>query len=229
MKRLVAFLFLPLLTAFTFSPMSQSIYIEEGQKSAKYSLENNSKDKLAIEFSVKKRIMDQNGNETLEDTDALSIFPPQLIIPANEKRAIRVNWNKKKEIKVEEAYRVIAEQLPLEIGEKGVKKTGIQMLTKYMAALYLTPKDASSELKVIQIINEQNELKIHILNEGNKHKILAEPIIQIGSGDQTLALKAKDLQGLAGQNVLAKSLRIFTIKGTTKKIPSGPATIKVDD
>ncbi len=217
---------LPLLFSFNFNPMSQAIELGENQKSAQFFIENNSNEKMAIELSVKERKMDENGNETLPATSELTVFPPQMIIPPKEKRTIRVNWIGGKAITEEKAFRVVAEQLPLKVDEKTKKKSGIQMLMKYMAALYITPKDAESKVKVLSQKKEGSNLLILLENEGNKHQVLAKPTITFGKNKKTLG--PDDLPGLTGENILARSKRNFVIKNFKGDLPDGPAEIKIE-
>lgn len=229
MKLLALVFALPFLLAFTFNPMSQSIELGSNQKSAQFLLENDSNEKMAIELSVKVRKMDETGKESLEDTSDMAVFPPQLIIPAKEKRTIRVNWNGAKELDVEKAFRVIAEQLPLNVDEKTKKRSGIQMLMKYVAALYVTPKDAKSEMKILETDLKNSQFTITLENSGNKHQILANPEITFKDENNKTVLKADSLKGLAGENVLAKSKRTFIIKSDLKARPQGTGSIKLDE
>lgn len=229
MKLLSLLLGLPLLYSFTFNPMSQSLDVTEKQKSAQFLLENDSPEKLAIDLSVKNRIMDENGKENLTDTKEVTVFPPQLIIPPREKRTIRVSWHGTNEIKTEKAYRVIAEQLPLKVDDKTKKKSGIQMLMKYMAAFYVTPKDAQSELSVANAKIQNGQLEILIKNSGSKHQILSNPEITFKSEQEKLTLKSNDLKGLVGENILAFSERKFIVKTTLKKLPEATGSIKINE
>lgn len=226
MNRFLILLALPALVAFTFNPMSQSIDLGENQKSAQFFIENETDEKMAIELTVKERRMDEFGKETLPDTSEVTVFPPQMIIPAKEKRTIRVNWLGSKDIKSERSFRVIAEQLPLKVDPKTKKKSGIQMLMKYMAALYITPKDAESKVKILSIQQEGENLKVHLENSGNKHQILTRPTITFEKGKKKLG--PEELTGMTGENILAGSKRNFIIKKV--KVPaSGAAEIKIED
>lgn len=224
MNLFLIFLTVPLLCSFNFNPMSQSIELGENQKSAQFFIENDSFEKMAVELSVKERKMDENGVETLPATNELTVFPPQMIIPPKEKRTIRVNWLGRKDLLEERSFRVIAEQLPLKVDEKTKKKSGIQMLMKYMAALYITPKDAEPKLKVLSHQKSGKDLSILLENEGNKHQVLAKPLITFGKK----SLKGEDLPGLTGENILSKSKRLFIIKNFKGELPDGPAEIKIE-
>lgn len=219
-------LLLPLLYSFTFNPMSQSIELGEKQKSAQFFIENDSNEKMAIELSVRERKMDESGKETLPETSELTVFPPQMIIPPKEKRTIRVNWTGSKALTEEKAFRVIAEQLPLKVDEKTKKKTGIQMLMKYMAALYVTPKDAEAKLKVVSTEKSGNAVKITVENEGNKHQVLTKPVLSFGKGKKSF--EGENLSGLTGENVLARSKRTFILKDFKGELPQGNAELKIE-
>lgn len=217
-------LVLPFLFSFTFNPMSQSLELGSSQKASQFLLENDTEEKMAIELTVKARSMDENGKEFLTDTSEISVFPPQVIIPPQEKRTIRVTWNGGKTLEQEKAFRVIAEQLPLKVDEKTKSRSGIQMLMKFMAAFYVTPEGAKPNIEVLSVKGDGKELKITIENSGNRHRILADPTLTVAKKD----LKAKNLNGLAGENVLAKSKRTFVVPNPL--VTSGEkASIKIND
>lgn len=227
MNKFLLLLALPFLCAFTFNPMSQSIDLGDDKKSAQFLLENDTPENQAIELTVKERSMDQDGKEILTDTSEISIFPPAVIIPPKEKRTIRVNYNGPKDLKDEKAFRVIAEQLSVKVDEKQKKRSGIQMLMRYVAALYVTSKDSASKVEIKSFEATKDGLKVVIENSGNKHQILADPLMTLGKEGKKF--KGEDLNGMTGENVLAKSKRTFILK----KIQSAPkgteATIKINE
>lgn len=228
MNRLI-FLFLPFIFSFTFSPMSQTIDLGEKQKATQYLIENNSDQKMAVELSVKERKMDEKGEETLSDTKEMAIFPPQIIIPPGDKRTIRVSWTGSEIPKTEKNFRVIAEQLDLKVDAKSKNKSGVKMLMKYMATLYLTPDEAEASLAISSFQSNGKELTFTIQNSGNLHKILAEPKLTFTHDDKKIQFATSELTGVAGENVLGNSRRTFVVK-TNKAIPDkSKATIKVND
>ncbi len=228
MKLLLILCCLPFIFAFKFSPMSTSIELGDDQKHAQFFLENDSNEPMAIELTVKERVMNEKGEETLPDAKDVSIFPPQVTIPAKEKRTIRLTWNGDKKITDEKAFRVIAEQLPIDVNEKPKKKSGIQMLMRYMAALYVTPDEAEASIGGTYTV-EKKTLKLKITNSGNQHLVLLKPFIQFKKNGKKWTLNETELKGIAGENVLAKSTRVFEAK-LTQDIPAGADfSIKVND
>lgn len=228
MNLLLIFLAFPLILAFKFNPMSQAIELDSGKKSVQFIAENETAENMAIEFSVKARVMDELGVEKHPDTKDVSIFPPQVIIPPKEKRTIRVNWNGPSDIKQELAFRVIAEQLPLNVAGKK-QASGIQMLMRYMAALYVTPKDVASKLEVAIKSSDKTELRLSVKNKGTKHQVLTKPTLVLNKGGKKWLLKNDDLKGLQGENVLAGSERLFTIKAREAYPADAEATLKVEE
>lgn len=228
MKLVLILLSLLFTLSFKFNPMSQSLELSEGKKSAQFTIENDTAESMAIELTVKERKMDVNGKEELPATSEISIFPPQIIIPAKEKRTVRVVWNGPQEISSEKSFRVIAEQLPLNV-QKKKRGTGIQMLMKYMAAFYVTPADAQAEIKVSLVEVKDKEISIKVDNTGKAHKIMYRPKLTFKKGKDKWIIEQKDLKGFSGENVLANSSRIFKLK-TEKKIPAdSEVSLKVEE
>jgi fimbrial chaperone protein len=220
MNHYFLFFIIPLLFGFNFSPMSQTIELGEGRKGAQFLIENEGSSNIAIELTVKQRKMDQNGDETLEDTKDIAVFPPQIIIPPNEKRTIRVSFNSKENPLIEKNYRVIAEQLPLKVDPKKKNESGVQMLMKFVAALYATPEGAKPDLKVLSQTSNGKELVLVLENSGTRHQLLNGPVLKYFHAGEKGEIKASDLTGLVGENVLAGQKRTFTIK-TKRIIPVG--------
>jgi fimbrial chaperone protein len=229
MNRILIFSFLAFLCSFKFHPMSQAIELSEKQKAVQFWLENDSDEKLGIELTIKERQMDQNGVETLPNATDITVFPPQVIIPAKEKRAVRVSYSGPGNLTTEKAYRVIAEQLPVKVDDKTKRRSGIQMLMKYLAALYVTPPDAESKIAVDDIKSSEKKILLTISNKGNKHQIMGKPVLTIKSGDTKHVLKEKELVGFAGENVLANSVRTFSISSNLKLGTDAKATLSIED
>jgi fimbrial chaperone protein len=228
MNLVFIFLFIPLVFAFKFHPMSQSIELGEKQRAVQFWLENDSDEKLGIELTVTERIMDENGKETLPPSSELTIFPPQVIIPPKEKRAVRVTWMGEDNLKIEKAFRVIAEQLPVKVG-KTTTRSGIQMLMKYMAALYVNPANTKSDVTVVSVKNVGQKLSVTLKNKGNRHQIIAKPVLTLKSSSGKKILKDKEMVGLAGENVLAESQRTFLLPLGIKVENNVEAVLEFED
>lgn len=208
---LCIFLF-PFIYSFNFSPMTQTIDLESGQKTATYQIENTTDQTIPVTIKAVRRIQKIDGKEELPSTSDLKVFPPQLIIPKGEKKTIRVDWKGDPKFNIEKSYRIIAEQVPLDLEKKKQSdKGGIKMLLKYMNALYVDPGKTKSSLKV-DSYKIKKKLYIILSNLGTKHQYLKNLKIKFSKGKSTYSINKEELKLLDGQNILAKTKRSFEFK-----------------
>jgi len=221
--RLILICLLPFLFSFTFSPMTSTLNLNEDGDKAQFQLKNTTNKPIPIVISVKSRIQKIDGSEELPDTTKFQIIPPQLIVPPNDQRTIRLKWNGDKKFDIEKSFRVIAEQVPLNIEKE--KKSGIQLLLKYQAALYVITQKVSSDLKVIKFENGK-KLKVWIENSGSAHQYLKDVSLSFSSKKKTLNVAKKELKILDGQNILAKTTRVFEFNSIKSLDKSFKAKVK---
>ncbi|MEH0860366.1 fimbrial biogenesis chaperone [Halobacteriovorax sp. DPLXC-1] len=229
MKQLVLLVFLPLLFSFTFRPTTQTIDINKKQKSTQFLIENTTDEIIPVTVKGFLRLQKSDGKEDLPVTNDISVFPPQLIISPGERKTIRVDWKGPSSLEVERVYRVVAEQVPLKL-KNGNKKDsgGIKMLLKYMNVVYVPPKNPSSKLEAIKYEVKGEWINVHLRNSGNVHQYIKNLNINFEKNGKTFSISRKQLDKLNGQNILAKTTRVFKFKNTLK-IPSNyKVSIKFD-
>ena len=208
--------------AFQLNPMSATIDLGENKKSFNFVIENESNQPLPVQISLFQRQVKENGEDVLLETNELSAFPDQLIIPAEQKRSVKVTWTgNEKEVKVEKAFRFVAEQLPLNL-KKGEEKSGVKMLLKYVASLYVTPKGSKSDVSC-----SYSELQLRCENRGNKHQLLFFKSLSLADNKTTIKFSEDDLKKLNGENTLALSKRDFNLS-FKKEIKNLKTPVKVN-
>jgi fimbrial chaperone protein len=154
--------------------------------------------------------MDKNGVESNEKIlDELTIYPTQLVIPSGEKRSVKVTWVGKTIPNIETSYRLVAEQLPIDIEKSKKKNASIKVLLRYVAALYVSPEDVSSEITLKKFEVDEKNVIFTIDNAGKKHQVLSKLEMKV-FGKQSVELSSEDLKGMSGENVLAMSERLFS-------------------
>lgn len=199
--------------AFKFSPMSTSIGISENKNSTLFYLENDSDQPIAVTATLLKREMDLEGVESNQKVgDEFSLYPSQLIIPPNEKRSVKVTWIGKTVPVSELSYRLVAEQLPIDLDKNKKQKASIKVLLRYVAALYVTPEDYQSEVVLKKMEIDEKHVSFLIANTGRSHQVLSNLLIKVKvkvAGKKDIELNSEDLKGMSGENVLALSERLF--------------------
>ena len=206
---LLALILLPQqLFAFRLDPMSVSIELSDNQKHVSFIIENESKQPLPVQINLFERSMNESGEDVLKETSEVMAFPDQLIIPPEQKRSVKVTWSgKADELKSEKAFRFVAEQLPLDLDQDKKSKTGIKMLLKYVAALYVNPKNSESKISC-----EYGDAQLTCINEGNKHRILNFKSLVLQDSSSKIEFETADLKKVNGENILAHGKRVFSLK-----------------
>ena len=218
MSRYIIFLFLLSLPAYAFrmTPMSLEIRPEGKDSKTRIFVENESKEKMAIKLFITKRIMDEKGNEERPAVgDLFQVFPEQLILNPSEKRAVNISWKGDKILKDELAFRIIGEQLPVDLAQtKDQQNSGIKILLKYVAALYVSPENTKSDVQIQkgEIDSKNKRLVLYVKNMGSRHEVLKGAKVIIVQGKKTIATLVKEsLEGMINENVLAQGARSFSI------------------
>lgn len=205
--------------AFKFSPMSTTIGVTPSSSSSLFYLENDTDQPIAVQVSLMNRVMDLSGVETNTKIGSeLILYPSQLIIPANEKRSVKVTWSGAGIPEKELAYRLIAEQLPIELDKKKNQKASIKVLLKYVAAVYVSDDSYSSEAAIEEVKIQDKKVFITINNTGKKHQVLTNLNLKFinEKTKKEILIQATELKGMTGENILANSKRQFVFSATGK-------------
>ncbi|CAD5971587.1 hypothetical protein [Planktothrix agardhii] len=111
------------------------------------------------------------------------------------------NPNPEKEL----AYRIIAEQLPINLNnpEESQAETtsgGVKVMFRYMGSVYIRPKNAESKVVLNGITHEKgtdgnDRLVITFDNQGTRRAVLSELNLNLTSQGSQLTLKPEQLEG----------------------------------
>lgn len=212
MKIFLTLILSSLCFGFSLTPLSQSIVVGKNNDTVIYQVQNNNKEPIALEVSLKERLMKIDGKEDQPDVDEdlFLIYPTQIVLKPGQKRGVKVKWLGSKKLKEEKSYRLVVEQLPVDFKKKS--KTGVKLLLKYLGALYITSDKFRPEVKLGKVQLEKDKLFFPLENRGNKHKVLKNLIVVYEQkGKKPIEVTGKELDGFIGENILANSRRDFKI------------------
>lgn len=101
--------------AFTLVPMEMEFSVAGRGATRVFRVENAGPEPAAVEISAHRRRADAEGADLLEEADDdFAIFPRQIVLRPGQVQAVRVQWLGRESPERELAYRLIAEQLPLD-------------------------------------------------------------------------------------------------------------------
>ena len=193
---------------------------------------------VAIQLSMAIREISLDGTETNVDADdQFLIYPPQLVIPPGEQQTVRVTWLGDPIPTKELAFRIIAEQVPVDLTEikqtEGGKTVSVKILFRYMGSVYIKPEGVASKL-VLESASSQkdkagaDQLVLNVANQGTAHQLLQNIKVMVtASSGKSVTLAGKQLEGVLNVNILADSKRRFILPWP-KELPVGPVTATFD-
>lgn len=199
--------------ALTFTPIEMEFSPSGRGATQTFRLVNNDAEPAAVEITVKSRAMARNGEDILGDAeDQFSIFPTQVVLQPGQAQSVRAQYIGDAAIEHEKAFRLIAEQLPVDVGQAPQTGGRMRLLVKYVASLYVLPRNAKPALNVTEasLVRDpdgQRWLELTVHNSGGSRKILKNASLQIGE----LSLSGAALKGMEGENLLARTTRVFRV------------------
>lgn len=202
-------------SAFAFQPSVMEFTLADQQLSKTFTAANTGDTKVAVQVSAHARSTDIEGKETLPATDHFSIFPKQLILGPNESKTVRVTYTGPKPLAKETAYRIVAEQLPVDLKAVKAAGTNLKFLIKYQTSVYVVPARARAKIivesaKTIADTSTGQQLELVFRNDGDAHKVLtgAKVILRDSKNPKTqIPLAAASAKTLETVNVLAGEKR----------------------
>lgn len=227
--------------AFKISPFTAEMAPAGSRATLDYVVENDSSDPTAVQISVVGRAQAEDGTETLTQAeDQFLVFPAQLVLLPREKRTVRVQWLGPVDPAKELAYRLIAEQLPVDLGRPGSGTNSLKLLIKYQTAVYILPpgirSDPAHDL-VVQGAEPGRDargrptLDLAIANRGLAHINLRGVHVTAKSasdGKSVILSSPQQVGAMVGENILPGSTRRFAV-AWPPELAVGPvsATIEV--
>ena len=134
------------------------------------------------------------------------------ILEAGASQAVRVQYTGTVGADQEQAFRIIAEQLPIDFSG-GEHRTGINVLFRYEGSVYVRPEGTVSEIILAETSRRFDEdrflgLLVRFENRGTAHGIMDDLTITLtrSNGDDeadVLTYREDDLDVVGGTNVLA--------------------------
>ena len=177
------------------------------------------------------RAMEPNGTDRLTPADdAFIVYPEQIVLMPGQDQSVRVQYMGDASPDAELAYRLVAEQLPVDLGGGDPQGGQVRLLVRYVASVYVMPDGVRPRAAVASArpVTEdgRRQLELIVENGGTSRQILREPVLQLSSGGRTVTLEGAALAALAGENVLAGARRRFLLPWPSG-LDEGPLAAKL--
>ncbi len=162
----------------------------------------------------------QDGEDKLEPTKDIAVSPPMLVIAPGAQQLVRVIRLQPPPADTETSYRVIVDELPVEVATgaagapaadaKADAKPGLQFVLQYSVPVFLMPQGEAAIAPVLEsrLIQEGQTPSIEIGNSGKQHAQIADLVFVDAKGER---------------HMIAAGLSGYVLPGKTKRWPL-PAT-----
>lgn len=225
--------------AFRFIPI-RMVFTPTGNGSGRaFEVENDSDQPVAVQISMVTRSVDVDGLETYGDAENdFLIYPPQLALAAGQTQTIRVKWIGNPKPDRELAYRIIAEQLPVNLARENDDGAKINLIVRYLGAIYVTPKGARARIELdsfaaVRGADGSRRLVLVLHNKGSGHALLRNLRLHLSSRSNTTAdvttvsLNPEDLKGMDRENILPGHKRRFDVPWPDQ-LPDGRVDVRFE-
>lgn len=220
--------------AFKLEPISRVFEPAGAGATQSYEVINDSAEQIAVELSMAERKISLEGQETTESADDdFLVYPSQIVLPPQGVQSVRVTWLGNPNPEKELAYRIIAEQLPINLKqpEESQAETisgAIKVMFRYIGSVYIRPKNAESKVVLNGITHEKgtdgnDRLVITFDNQGTRRAVLSELNLNLTSQGSQLTLKPEQLEGVNNGVILAGNQRRFSMPWP-QQLPIGEVT-----
>lgn len=145
-----------------------------------------------------------DGKDKLESSRGILVSPPMVKLPAGETQLVRVMRLSAPPSDVEDAYRLIVEEIPSAVGDG---KPGVKFSLKYSVPVFVKPPGIAGMPSLAWTVTEdKNGARLEVTNTGTAHAQIAALTITDSGGKPTALVP-----GLLGY-VLAKSTMRWQVK-----------------
>lgn len=230
---------------FYLNPMIANLAPAGRESSQAFEVANASQEQpVAVELYMAKREIAIDGSETYIPEEAENdflIYPPQTYLKPGEAQTVRITWLGDPNPPQELAYRLIAQQVPLDTDTQSTniqgREVNVTTLVRYAGSVYITPEGATPNVTLDNVVHQksetgEDELVITFHNQGTAHTLLNDLTLGITPANPTknsptITLTPEMLIGISGENILAQSKRQFRLP-YPEELPVGDVDVTFD-
>jgi fimbrial chaperone protein len=214
-------------------PFRAVMQIRQANVSQVFRIENNSNEPAAIEVKIQTWDFLPDGSEVNTPADAdFIVFPAQVVLAPGESRGVRVQWTGREKPVREKAYRLVAQQLPIDLKKmQPVTGPSLRIMVRFKAALYVRANpNAKSDLRITALTRgPDGKRNLIVQNKGDAHGLIRQARVRIspeGSGE--IMLEGAAASFLTGINVHAGAERHIPLPAeVVRKLGSRAATAEL--
>jgi fimbrial chaperone protein len=192
------------------SPLSATLTLKNQRSHLLTVINSDPSRPIAVRIKALEWQLDHQGRDIRSPTTDLVLFPTQFILPPGERRSIRIAPRENVEPDLERSYRIMVQEVPVDLQGENEVSTGVRLITSYATAFYIAPLQPVSKLAIKEVTKNQHQLHFTLINSGNSHTHLHKLSIRILQDDKEYLIEGpEELRGIYNENLLANGQRKF--------------------
>lgn len=149
---------------------------------------------VPIEIFIERITVDDDGSELSVEPadDDFIIFPPQVVVPANSRRAMRLQYIGDGNLQQSAHYRAVVSKVPVELEQTETEEIvlGINLVIRFGVTINVTPANAVAEPSISFLRKSTGEdgadrYVFRAQNSGNRHFYLSQFDLVVGDDGET--------------------------------------------
>ena len=198
---------------------------------------NPTKEPVAVVISVLELVDTDNNREERIETDKVSYYPSQFVLNPQETKNVRIRYMKRSLPPKEEVFRVVAQELNIDLSDKMVKrlhkkiKAEVKMRFSYEGLLFIKKPDNEPNLFISAFHKRREGMEIEVTNSGNASAIpnteLYDFIVTIKNREHKLT--KDDVKGAEFRRVLHGKTNRFLLKRVSSILVKDIEKIRLEE
>lgn len=158
--------------AYKFEPISRVFAPTGSNATQSFEIINSGADRIALTVSMLTLERDEAYVETNRDADdEFLVYPAQIVLSPGKRQTVRVTWLGDAKPTRELTYRIVVEQVPIELLDPKAKLSPepegrLRVMLAYRGTLFIRPPKASPKITVEARPAPNNALEVTLVNRG---------------------------------------------------------------
>ena len=206
-------------SAYKLEPISRVFTPSGSSSSQTFELTNSGSERVAVMMSFTTLELDADHNESNRPADDdFLVYPAQILLPPNGRQTVRVTWLGTPNPASELAYRIIAQQVPIELLDKTAPPTPtgqMKVLVTYRGSIYIRPAAAAPKIVLdsAEVTEEAGHeaLVVTLRNAGSAVGLLKNCSVRIETKSAAFDVPVANMSAIVNTRILARHTRRYRL------------------
>jgi fimbrial chaperone protein len=205
--------------AYKLEPISRVFAPSGSNSSQSFELTNSSSERVAVMISFATLELDADHKESNRPADDdFLVYPAQILLPPNGRQTVRVTWLGSPTPASELAYRIIAQQVPIELLDKTARPTPtgqLKVLVTYRGSLYIRPAAAAPRIVAdsATVVEDAGRarLVVTLRNAGSAVGLLKSCSLRVQTASAAFDVPVANMSEMTNSRILARHVRRYRL------------------